>query len=367
MPRLTPLVAGLPASVPFVGPETQERARGRRFRARLGANESLFGPAPSAIAAMVAAASETWMYGDPESHDLRQALAAAMAVAPAQVIVGEGIDGLLGYLCRMMLAPGDAVVTSEGAYPTFNFHVTGFGGVLHKVPYRDDAEDPEALAEMAARVGAKLLYFANPDNPTASWHPAARVERLIESVPAGCLLILDEAYVEFAPDGTAPRIDPEDPRVIRLRTFSKAHGMAGARVGYGVGAAALIAVFDRVRNHFGMARISQVGALAALADAAWLGQVRVEVAAARTRIAALGAANGLAALPSATNFVCLDCGGDGALARRVVAELAERDVFVRMPFTAPQDRCIRVSAGPEAVLDIFAEALPPALAAARAG
>jgi histidinol-phosphate aminotransferase len=365
--RLTDLAAGLPASVPFVGPETQERARGRPFRARLGANESLFGPAPTAIAAMAAAAAGTWMYGDPESHDLRHALAAALEVSPEQVIVGEGIDGLLGYLCRMMLTPGDAVVTSDGAYPTFNFHVTGFGGVLHKVPYRDDAEDPGALLAMAARTGAKLLYFANPDNPTGSWHPAATVERMIDAVPEGCLLILDEAYVEFAPAGTAPRIDPEDSRVIRLRTFSKAHGMAGARVGYGIGPAALIAAFDRVRNHFGMARISQIGALAALADGAWLTRVRGEVNRARDRITAIGAANGLMALPSATNFVCLDCCGDGALARRVLAELAARDVFVRMPFTAPQDRCIRVSAGPPEVLDVFAAALPEALAAARSG
>ena len=365
MYRLTELVAGLPASVPFVGPETQERARNRPFRARLGANESLFGPAPAAIKAMEQAAAATWMYGDPESHDLRQALAAHMSVRPEQVIVGEGIDGLLGYLCRMMLAPGDAVVTSEGAYPTFNFHVTGFGGILHKVPYRDDAEDPVALAAMAARTGAKLLYFANPDNPTGSWHPAATVERLIEAVPEGCLLLLDEAYVEFAPDGTAPRIDPEDTRVIRLRTFSKAHGMAGARVGYGIGAASLIAAFDRIRNHFGMARISQIGALASLADPAWLAHVQAEVTQARARIAAIGAENGLKALPSATNFVCLDCGGDGAFARRVLTELATRDIFVRMPFVAPQNRCIRVSAGPAPVLDLFAAALPEALAAAR--
>lgn len=367
MPRLTDLVASLPASVPFVGPETQERARGRPFRARLGANENLFGPAPSAIAAMEHAAADTWMYGDPESHDLRQALAASMDVPPANVIVGEGIDGLLGYLCRMMLAPGDAVVTSDGAYPTFNFHVAGFGGALHKVPYRNDAEDPEALVDRAAGTGAKLLYFANPDNPMGSVHPAAAVRRMIDAIPEGCLLILDEAYIEFAPDGTAPRIDPEDPRVIRLRTFSKAFGMAGARVGYGIGAAALIAAFERIRNHYGMARISQIGALAALADRAWLAHVRAEVATARRRIAAIGAENGLAAMPSATNFICLDCGGDSALARRLLAELAARDVFVRMPFVAPQDRCIRISAGPAPVLDILAATLPDALAAARDG
>jgi histidinol-phosphate aminotransferase len=149
-PRFTPLVASLPATVPFVGPEAQERARGRPFRARIGANESLFGPSPRAVAAMAQAASEVWMYGDPENHDLRAALAAHHGVTPAHVVVGEGIDGLLGYLVRMLVGPGDAVVTSDGAYPTFNFHVAGFGGVLHKVPYAGNHEDPAALMARAA-------------------------------------------------------------------------------------------------------------------------------------------------------------------------------------------------------------------------
>ncbi len=126
-PRYTPLVASLPATVPFVGPETQERTRGAPFRARIGANESVFGPSPSAIAAMQAAAAEVWKYGDPEIHDLKHALAAHHGVRPENIVVGEGIDGLLGYLVRMLVRPGDPVVTSLGAYPTFNFHVAGFG------------------------------------------------------------------------------------------------------------------------------------------------------------------------------------------------------------------------------------------------
>ncbi len=365
-PRYTPLVASLPATVPFVGPETQERARGRPFRARLGANESGFGPAPRALAAMREAAAEVWKYGDAQSHDLRAALAAGLRVGFGNLIVGEGIDGLLGYLVRLLVAPGDAVVTSAGAYPTFNYHVSGYGGALHKVPYRDDREDPVALAAEAARVGAKLVYFANPDNPMGSWHTADTVARLIAAMPEGCLLVLDEAYLEFAPEGTAPPIEAEDDRVIRMRTFSKAHGMAGARVGYAIAAEPLIAAFDKVRNHFGMCRISQAGALAALEDQQWLVEVRARVVAARTRIDQIARENGLVPLPSATNFVSIDCGGDGVLARRVVEALAARDVFVRMPFVAPGNRCIRVSTGPEAELDILAAELPGALAEARA-
>lgn len=365
-PRLTPLADSLPASVPFVGPEAQERARGRPFAARIGANESVFGPSPRAIAAMADAAAEVWKYGDPESHDLRTALAAHHGVGPETIMVGEGIDGLLGYLVRLLVGPGDAVVTSDGAYPTFNYHVAGFGGVLHKVPYNADYEDPPALVARAADVGAKLIYLANPDNPMGSWHDAATIRAAIDAVPAGALLVLDEAYVDFAPEGTAPPLDPADPRVIRMRTFSKAYGMAGARVGYAVGHADLIDAFNRIRNHFGMARISQAGALAALHDPDWLAEVVARTDAARTRIAAIAAGNGLAALPSATNFVAVDCGGDGDFARLVLNGLIARDIFVRMPFAAPQNRCIRVGCGTGAELDLFAAALPGALADARA-
>lgn len=366
-PRYTPLADSLPATVPFVGPEAQERARGRAFRARLGANENVFGPSKRAIAAMEKAAAETWMYADPESHELRGALAAKLGVTPAHVMVGEGIDGLLGYLVRLVVGPGDPVVTSAGAYPTFNYHVVGFGGRLETVPYRDDHEDPEALIARAGATGAKLVYIANPDNPMGSWHGPETILEMVEAVPEGSLLVLDEAYIEFAPRGTAPVIDPDDPRVIRLRTFSKAYGMAGARVAYAVGAPELIAAFDKVRNHFGMGRIAQAGALAALADEGHLAEVSAAVSVARGRIDEIAAANGLVALPSAANFVAIDCGRDGAFAGRVLEELARRDVFVRKPFVAPQDRCIRVSAGTPAMLDVFERALPEALAAARSG
>lgn len=365
-PHYTGLVAGLPATVPFVGPEAQERARGAGFTARLGANESRFGPSPAAVAAMAAAAQDAWMYGDPEMFDLRTAIAAHHGVRPAQVLVGEGIDGILGNLVRLVVAPGDAVVTSDGAYPTFNFHVAGFGGVLHKVPYRGDHEEPQALLAKAAAVGAKLVYIANPDNPMGSWHDGAIIRAMVEGVPDGCLLVLDEAYVDLAPEGTAPQIDAQDARVIRLRTFSKGHGLAGLRVGYAIGAEALIRAFDKVRNHFGVGRVAQAGALAALQDAGWLAQVRGQVVRARDRITAIGAVSGLVALPSATNFVTLDCGGDGRLARAAVQALGARGVFVRMPFVAPHDRCIRISCGTDADLDRLAEVLPSAMDEARA-
>jgi histidinol-phosphate aminotransferase len=360
----TPLVASLPSSVPFVGPEAQERRSGLRFRARLGANESVFGPSPRAVAAMAAAAAEAWKYGDPENFELKQALAAHHGVAAERIVVGEGIDALLQVAVRLFVREGTPVVTSAGAYPTFNFHVAGCGGRLVTVPYRDDREDAAALVAAAGAAAAPLVYLANPDNPMGTWHDAGAVLAALAALPAGSVLVLDEAYIEFAPAGVAPPLALEHPRLVRMRTFSKAYGMAGARIAYAVTAPELARAFDKLRNHFGVNRVAQAGALAALADDGHLAWVKAEVAAAKARIAAIGAAHGLSALPSATNFVALDSGRDGAFARALVAALGRRGVFVRMPFVAPQDRCIRVTAGPADMLDVFAAELAPALAEA---
>jgi histidinol-phosphate aminotransferase len=259
------------------------------------------------------------------------------------------------------------VVTSDGAYPTFNYHVAGFGGVLHKVPYRDDREDMKALFAKAAEVDAKIVYLANPDNPMGLWYRSEEIIEAMTDLPDGTLLLLDEAYVECAPEGTAITLPADDPRLIRMRTFSKVYGLAGLRVGYAIGAPDLISSFNKVRNHFGMGRVAQAGALAALRDDAWLAHVQTEIVTARNRIAEIARAQGLVPLPSATNFVTIDCGGDGALAQRVVAELEAQGVFVRMPFAAPQNRCIRVSCGRKADIDAFAAALPIAVERARAG
>ena len=366
-PLLTPLAASLPATVPFVGPEAQERATGQPFKARLGANESVFGPSPNAIRAMRQAVKDMWMYGDPESHDLRAALGKHLNVAMDEIVVGAGIDGLLDSLVRLTVTNGTPVVTSAGAYPTFNYHVKGYGGTLHTVAYTADHEDPDHLIAKAREVGAKLIYMSNPDNPMGTVHSANTIQRMIESVPEGCLLILDEAYIDLAPRGSAPALNTKNDRVIRMRTFSKGYGMAGARVGYAVGHASLIDAFNRVRNHFGMNRISQIGALAALADQDWLADVCDKVETSRQALYQITEDKGLDALHSATNFVAIDCGGDGVFARAVLDNLVAQGIFVRMPFVAPQDCCIRISCGAPKDMTLVAKALPKALAAARAG
>lgn len=363
-PHLTTLAQSLPSTVPFVGPETQERASGHPFKARLGANENGFGASPNVAAAMAAAAGEMWKYGDPENYDLTQALAQHLRIAPAQIAVGEGIDGLLGLAVRLLVEPGAAVVTSIGGYPTFNYHVTGFGARLHTVPYRGDHEDPDALLAAVREIKPAMVYFANPDNPMSTCWPAADVVRFIEALPEDVMLILDEAYGEFAPAGTLPPIEMIRPNMLRMRTFSKAYGLAGMRCGYAIGDAQIIRAFDKVRNHFGVSRMTQVAALAALGDQTHLAATVRQVERCRERLYAIAGTNGLVALSSATNFVAIDCGSDGAFALRVLQELGQRGIFVRKPMTQGLDRCIRVSCGPDAEIDLFAEALPAALKAA---
>ena len=210
-----------------------------------------------------------------------------------------------------------------------------------------------------------MIYFANPDNPMGSWHSANVINSLIDKLPKSTLLVLDEAYVELAPVGTAPALLPNTENVIRMRTFSKAYGMAGARVGYAIGPKKLIAAFDKVRNHFGMSRISQAGALAALSDQHYFDRVITKVQISRQQITDIAQANGLEALPSATNFVTIDCGQDGNFARAILQSLIADGIFIRMPSIVPMDRCIRVSCGDASEMDAFAKALPTALKAAQ--
>lgn len=364
-PPLNAIVGALPATVPFVGPEAQQRMSGRVFRARMGANESSFGPSPRVVSRMAEVAGDMWMYCDPDNYDLKQAAAAHHGVSADNIVVGEGIDGLLGVLAHMYVAPGTPVITSLGAYPTFNFHVASVGGRLVEVPYENDRECLDGLLAAARRENAPLVYLSNPDNPMGSFWEASEILRFIEAQPETTMLILDEAYGELGPASALPPIDIERTNVIRMRTFSKAYGLAGIRCGYAIGERQLIADFEKIRNHYGVSRMAQIAGVEAIADQAWLQSVVARVDAGRNRIAAISEANGLKPLPSATNFVTIDCGQDGAFALKVLQEFLARDVFIRKPMAPVLNRCIRVSVGLDHEIDIFAEELPGVLAAAR--
>ena len=364
-PRLSPVVAGLPASTPFVGPEALERGRGARFRARVGANESAFGVSAAARRAVRAAVDQLSWYGDPENHDLRQALAAHHGVVPERVVVGGGIDDLLALCVRAFVGDGVAVMTG-GSYATFVYHVAGHGGQVHTVPYAGYRTDLEALAHAAAVERAAAVYLANPDNPAGTFHPAPAVEKLAAALPVGCALLLDEAYAEFAPAAELIADKGLPANVVRLRTFSKAHGLAGARVGYSISAGEVAAALDRIRQQFGVNRVAQAAALASLGDSDFVAAVVAAVAGAREQVADIGRKAGLTPLPSSTNFVAFDA-GSARRADALLAELQKRGVFVRKTHTPSADQWIRVTAGSDDDLAVLREELPAAVGSVDAG
>lgn len=348
------IVAGLPAVTPFVGPETIERTKGEQFLVRIGANESAFGISPKAAAAMSEAAKDVACYCDPEGYDLRAELAVIQGVGIENVTLGAGIDDLLGLIVRIYMNPGDVVTTSLGAYPTFAYHVNGFGGKLETVPYRKDRNDLAALADLAAKRKSCILYLANPDNPTGSYYGSNTINDLLDRVPPDCLFILDEAYLDFVPNYTILPIDVDDPRLIRVRTFSKAHGMAGNRVGYAIGHKDVIQMFDKVRLHFGVSLLGQIGALASLRDPNFIAGVKKAVKAGRKEYQELALETRILALPSQTNFVAFDI-GSRERAEVVMKTLIEKGVFLRKPNVPGLDRLIRATVGTPEDRAIFSE------------
>lgn len=353
-PPYTRIVEQLPSITPFVGPETIERRQGVSFKVRLGANESAFGVSPKAQVAMAEAASGVAWYCDPEGYVLRSELAQQHGVALENVILGAGIDDLLGLIVRTFMNPGAVVVASHGSYPTFAYHITGYGGRMETVPYRNDRNDLLALTDHAASQQASILFLANPDNPTGSFFGAAAISDLIDRLPENCLFILDEAYLDFVPSDTILPMDCSDPRIIRVRTFSKAHGMAGARIGYALAHEEVISTFNKIRLHFGVSLISQVGAIASLHDPAFVAGVVHAVEEGRRDYDRIAREAGVSTLPSLTNFVTFDF-ETRERAERVMDAMIGQGVFLRKPVVPVLNRLVRVTVGSQKDRAVFEE------------
>lgn len=361
IPAFSATIDRLPKLTPFVPPEALERSSGTAITLRLGANESLFGASPAAVSALKATAEGVWMYPDAEAHDLRHALAAHHGHAAANVLVGAGIDGLLDTFVRLFTDPGASVITTRGGYPTFAYHARATGGRIVEVPY-ENARVPLAILAAEARArAARLVYLSNPDNPCGSWHSAADIRGLATALPPDCALLLDEAYGELAPPGVADADFSDLPNVIRLRTFSKAYGLAGLRVGYALAHEDVLSGAQRVRNHFGKGRSAMAAAEAALGDRDWLTRTLSGIAQSRAEMAAVLGTAGLAPLPSATNFVTAETGRGRDYADALLGQLLAQGVFIRKPGASPLDGCIRVTLPPEALIPRFAEALATAM------
>ncbi|MCP4602779.1 MAG: aminotransferase class I/II-fold pyridoxal phosphate-dependent enzyme [Proteobacteria bacterium] len=355
--RFASTFAALPAVTPFVGTEKTEQELGFRFSARLGANENQYGPSTNVVRAITNAAAEVWKYPDPDLHLLRGKLFERLGIPMSMIAIGEGIDGLLGITVRMFVEHGTPVVTSLGAYPTFPYHVNACGGQLHSVPYAGTFEDLSALLDNVVKTSARIVYVSNPDNPMGTFWSAAELQQFVENVPESCLICLDEAYVEYAEPNDVLPLSFTRPNLLRFRTFSKIHGLAGLRVGFAVGQDNLVRQFDKIRNHFGVNRLAEIAASAALDDREYITQMREKAVEGRAAIASAALRYGLDSVPSSANFVAIDCGRDGAYADAVLNGLIQKGVFIRKPNVAPLNRHIRISVGTPETTRIFGEAL----------
>jgi histidinol-phosphate aminotransferase len=361
--RPAPAIDAIAPMTPFIGPEQLMRETGRSTLVRLGANESAFGPSPAAVAAMSAELDRLWWYGDPESYELREALARKHGVSVDELLVGAGIDDLMGLVVRAFVAPGGAALTTRGSYPTYNYHVHGYGGRLVTANYRPDGQlDLDALVDVAARERASVVYLCNPDNPSGTFIHKSEMVRFFEAIPQHAVFLLDEAYADFVDDADLLPMQIQD-RLIRTRTFSKAYGLAGARIGYAIGSERVLGILQKIRLQYGVNRNAQVGALASLGDEPFRAWVVNEVAKARADYYALARELGLGAIESLTNFVCIDL-GNAERATRVMNELlARHGVWIRKPGLPPLDRYVRVSAGTQPMRAAFAAALREVVAA----
>jgi histidinol-phosphate aminotransferase len=293
---------------------TLERELGIRDAVKLASNENPLGPSPRALAAIQAVLGELHIYPDGSGFALRQALADRHGVAPEQITLGNGSNEILELVARAWLAPGRNAVFSEHAfavYPLAVQAVSAEGRAASALPADSSQPFGHDLDAMLARVDAstRVIFVANPNNPTGTWVSAEALERFLSQVPAETLVVVDEAYAEYVevtdyPDTT--QWVPRFPNLLVTRTFSKIHGLAGLRLGYAVSSIGLAELLNRVRQPFNVNSQAQAAGLAALADARHMAEsVRVN----REGLAQVAAAlreRGLDFIPSVGNFITFD-------------------------------------------------------------
>ena len=364
--RTTPRPAhleGLDRYEPGLSLEQASRESGLREVVKLASNENPLGPSPRALEAARSALGRVNRYPDGPATTLREALARRLGVSPAQVVIGNGSTELIDLLARAFLGPEDNAVISEGAFARFGQVVRARNGRARLVPMRDLTHD---LPAMRAAVDARtrLLYVANPNNPTGTWNRRRELEALLADLPPDVLLVLDEAYFEYADDPDYPDglgWVREGRPVAVLRTFSKVHGLAGLRVGYAVAAPEVLEAVDVVREPFNCNVLAQAAALAALEDTAHVRRTVEMNRSERERVARGLRERGLVVLPSLANFLFVDVRRDAAAVYR---DLVAQGVIVRPLRAYGFDTAVRVSIGsPEENTRLF-EALDAVLAPA---
>ena len=311
---------------------------------KLASNENPLGPSPLAIEAAKRALAESNRYPDGGSYYLREALASRLNVPREKIIVGNGSADVIHLAAAVLLGPGESAVTSEGSFPLYYIAIEKMGARLIAVPQKNYGFDLDAIAR-AVEEDTRIIYIANPNNPTGSVFAADAFDEFLEKIPEEVLVVLDEAYYEYVEMKNYSRsldLVRADKNVLVLRTFSKVYGLAGLRIGYGIGPVELIEAMDKIRLPFPSSGVAQAAAFAALDD-----KEHVQRSLETNRAGLRQLENGLREMgvkfaPSVTNFVLVEVGGD---ADALAAQLLKLGVIVRPMAWMGFPHAIRVTVG----------------------
>jgi histidinol-phosphate aminotransferase len=356
--RIAPYIAGKP-----IEEVARELGLDPAAIVKLASNENPRGASPAVARAIAAAASEVTRYPDSNGFALKAAIAKRFGVDAEGIVLGNGSNDILELVTLAFLRPGDEAVYSQYGFIVYPLAVQARGARGVAVPAREFGHDLDAM-RAAVTPATRLVFVANPNNPTGTWIAPAAMEAFVASLPTDVIVVLDEAYNEYLPpaaDANATRWIARHPNLVVSRTFSKAYGLAGLRVGYGVMNAEVADLVNRVRAPFNVNALAQAAALAALADTAYVDASRRLNDEGMRTLAAGFDALGLAHLPSHGNFILVNVGHGG----KVFEHLLGHGVIVRPVGNYGLPEWIRVTVGLPHENARFLGALPAALAASR--
>ncbi len=324
--------------------EELEREYGIKDSIKLASNENPLGPSPKAVKAMEAAVHRLHRYPDGSGYALTEKLSEKLGVGPETIVLGNGSDDVIGMLCRTLLAPCDEAVMTAPSFLMYEILVRSVGARPVFVPLNNLAVDLDAIVS-AVTDRTRLVFINNPNNPTGTFICQDEFERFLKQLPPSLGVVLDEAYVEFARD---PRcldglsLLEKNSQIAVLRTFSKAYGLAGIRIGYGVMAPELAELLHRIRQPFNTSLLAQEAAIAALDDKAFFERTLRLVATELDFLQQALKELGVSCFPTQANFFLIDVGRD---ADQVFEEMLKKGVIVRSMVSYGYPRYIRINTG----------------------
>jgi len=342
---LNPVLQHLPVYQPGrpIAEVARELGLSERRIIKLASNENPLGPSPAALAAMRQAARQVHLYPDGNAFYFKQKLAANLQLDPAYLILGNGSNDIIEFLGHALMGPGDDVVVSQYCFAIYPIVARLFGANVITVPAKNRGHDLPAMGN-AITARTKAVFVANPNNPTGTLAPPEEVRRFIQGIPPHVVLVMDEAYIEFLEeplDLVSMVLFREKPNLILMRTFSKIHGLAGLRLGYGIGHPEFIAALEKIRQPFNINSLAQAAGLAALDDLEHVRKTRENNLLGRTFLQDAFTKMGLPYVPSSANFVLVQV-GQGQL---VFEEMQKQGVITRPMGGYQLPEWIRLSIG----------------------